>query len=29
LQVPEADYTSMVIMPKPCRVRFRRKKLVA
>jgi hypothetical protein len=25
--VPEADYTSMVIMPKPCRVRYRRKKL--
>lgn len=27
--VPEADYTSMVIMPKPCRVRYRRKKLLA
>lgn len=27
-QVPEADYTSMVIMPKPCRVRYIRKKLV-
>ncbi|KAL4429571.1 hypothetical protein ABPG77_008620 [Micractinium sp. CCAP 211/92] len=26
--VPEADYTSMVIMPKPCRVRYIRKKLV-
>ncbi|PSC68351.1 sterol 14 desaturase [Micractinium conductrix] len=25
--LPEADYTSMVIMPKPCRVRFVRKKL--
>ncbi|KAL4458418.1 hypothetical protein ABPG75_013283 [Micractinium tetrahymenae] len=27
--VPEADYTSMVIMPKPCRVRYIRKKLAA
>jgi sterol 14-demethylase len=25
--VPEPNYTSMVIMPKPCRVRFTRKKL--
>ena len=25
--VPEPDYTSMVIMPKPSRVRYRRKKL--
>ena len=24
---PEPDYTSMVIMPKPCRVRFTRRKL--
>jgi sterol 14-demethylase len=27
--VPEPDYTSMVIGPKACRVRYRRKKLVA
>lgn len=27
--VPEPDYTSMVIMPQPARVRFTRKKLVA
>ncbi|EFN54386.1 hypothetical protein CHLNCDRAFT_56217 [Chlorella variabilis] len=27
--VPEPNYTSMVIMPKACRVRYRRKKLVA
>ena len=25
--VPEPDYTSMVIMPKPCTVRYRRRKL--
>lgn len=25
---PEADYTSMVVGPKPCRIHFRRRQLV-